>query len=196
MRQCRLAKGSVAVLLLLLVLLAAGATPTHALDTLYVIRHAEKQSDWPEQRELAALQPLSDQGMRTAARFASRLESVRLVAVYASPTTRTLHTGLFTAQAHACALVADERTVDRGAIGAWIDALKAEHPGPGAVLVVGHSNTVPWFFEAMGAQETCDEVLGVTEQSYGRATEGYDSYWEIDLNAHGCESIVRHRIEP
>lgn len=179
-----------------LFLAVSSAAPAPALDTLYVVRHAEKQAGWPVHRELAALQPLSDGGMRTAAQIASRLRGAKIVAVYASPTTRTLHTGLFTAQTHECALTADERTVDRSEIAAWIEGLKAEHPGPGAVLVVGHSNTVPWFFEAMGAGTGCDDVLGVTEQSYGRATEGHESYWEIDLDAQGCEAIVRHAIEP
>ena len=172
------------------VLLSVAAPPARALDTLILVRHAEK-SDWPDDPALNVLQPLSDEGVATARALATHLVDTPILAVYSSRTTRTLHTGLFTARAHEVALVDEPRSADREAISAWIEELRAAHPGPGAVLVVGHSNTIPWYFGAFGADSSCHERLGVTTESYGLATEGYGHLWEIDVDARGCDAIAR-----
>lgn len=183
------------ILLIALFLAASGGT-ARGLDTLYLVRHAEKQEGWPADRDLAAMQPLSAEGLLTAKRIAARLHAAPIVAVYTSPTTRTAHTGLFTALDHQCHLLPDARTIEQGSLEEWIADLQVEHPGPGAVLVVGHSNTIPWFFAALGADPSCHDALGVSEQAYGLAAEGHESYWQIDLSARGCAAIVRRSITP
>lgn len=168
------------------------ATTAHALDRVFLVRHAEKQDDWPPASEISALQPLSAKGLRRAERLAARFADVPLVAVVASPATRTMHTALFPARAHDLEFTVEPRTIERAQIASLLDAWAAEHPGPGAVLVVGHSNTIPWFFEAVGVDAACHDRLGVTAASYGPATEIYDAFWEIDLAAEGCDAVTRH----
>lgn len=175
-------------------LVCALACPAQALDTVYLVRHAEKQADWPADRAVSAMQPLSEAGMRRALALAGRMADVPLVAVLGSPTTRSIHTGLFTARAQGIEIRVEPATIDRTAIADLLAALREEHAGAGAVLIVGHSNTIPWFFDAVGVDASCHARLGVTEESYGLATEGYGGLWEVDLDARGCDAVTRHEF--
>ena len=180
--------------LLPLLALLAFAVPALALDTLWVVRHAEKVEDWPATRVLNAFQPLSDAGIARSRRLAERLSEVDLRVIVGSPTTRALHTGLATAAEHGCELRVDRGTIDSTAIGPWLEALQQEIPGAGAALVVGHSNTVPWFLSAVGASEECFERLGVSGDEGALSIEGYSGLWEIKLDAEGCAAILRHDL--
>ena len=177
------------------VIVLSSPTMALAIDTIYLVRHAEKQAGWPSERELDALQPLAAEGIERAQSIATRLTDAPIVAVYTSRTTRTAQTGLFTALARECPLVIEPRSAEREAIAAWIAQLRVEHPGPGAVLIVGHSNTIPWYLEVAGAEPSCHERLGVSTESYGLATEGYDGLWTIDLDAEGCSAVLRSSLE-
>lgn len=175
-------------------ILTLTAGPARALDTIYLVRHAEKVAGWPDGPGLDPLHPLSAVGMDRADQIAARLAEAPLVAVYATPTTRTLHTALVSADVHGLAPIPQPRLAVREQIEGWIEEVRARFDGEGAVLVVGHSNTIPWFFEAVGADATCFDRLGVTEEPYGLATAFYDGLWEIDLGASGCGSITRHTL--
>ena len=174
--------------------LLAFAVPALALDTLWVVRHAEKAGDWPSTREMNAFHPLSESGIARSRRLAERLSEVDLKVIVGSPTTRTLHTGLAAAAEQGCELRVDRNTIDPNAIGAWLEALREEFPGAGAALVVGHSNTVPWFLSAAGAGDECWERLGVSGNEDAQLVEGYSGLWEIKLDAEGCAAILRHDL--
>src|SRR6187455_2152372 len=100
---CRL-RALPAVLLLLLAVPAAG------LDTVWLVRHAEKAESWPSDRDLDALQPLSREGTARAEALADRLKDAGIAAIYTSRTTRTLATGLPLAAKSKIPLTADDAT--------------------------------------------------------------------------------------
>jgi len=176
---------------LALLLLALLAAPAAALDTIYLVRHAEKVEEWPPDREISALQPLSPEGVARAHALAVRLKDAGLAAVYASRTTRTLHTGLPLAHSAGIPLVADDATIKPDRMAAFLSTLRAKHTQDRAVLIVGHSNTIPELLLQLGAKPECFAKLGITGEPGALLTEGYEGVWKVDVKGEGCGGIVR-----
>lgn len=176
---------------LVFLLLALLAAPAAALDTIYLVRHAEKLEGWPEDRDLSPLQPLSPEGTARAQALATRLKDAGLAAVYASRTTRSLHTGLPLSRAANIPLIADEATTKPDRMAAFLSTLRATHAQDRAVLIVGHSNTIPELLIQLGAKPDCFAKLGITGQPGSLLTEGYDGLWKVDVKGEGCAAIVR-----
>lgn len=175
-----------ACLILLPVLVAA---PAAALDTLYLVRHAEKAAGWPPEQD--ALQPLSPAGTIRAEFLASRLESAGIKAIYTSPTTRTLSTGLPLSLRTGARLFAREDTVKEDRMGPFLAGLRTAHANDPAVLVVAHSNTVPRLLTLLGAVPECFERLGIVRRGDELLIEGYEGLWKVDLRRQGCEAIIK-----
>ena len=133
-----------------LVVLAALAFSTgFALaQTVFVVRHAEKISE-SDQR-------LTQAGHERARRLAKLLGSAGIRAIYATDTERAKDT----AKPLADALKIPITTYDVGAgmakgapdATAFAASLRKDHPKD-AVLVVGHSNTLPAILKALGVRE-------------------------------------------
>src|SRR6185436_11321449 len=103
----------------LLLLLAAPAT---ALDTLWLVRHAEKLEPWPSAFD--TLQPLSREGAVRAEALADRLKDVGIAAIYTSRTTRTLATGHPLATRNKVPLTADDATTKPSEIPPFLAKLR------------------------------------------------------------------------
>ena len=172
--------------LLLLVLLAA---PAVALDNIYLVRHAEKVDFWPD--EIDSFRPLSAAGVARAEALAKRLEGAEIAAIYASRTTRALATAMPLAQAAHIPVVADEASAKPGEMSGFLARLREKHPADRAVLIVGHSNTIPELLVHLGAKSDCFQRLGITGQPGSLLTEGYEGVWKVDLKKQGCEAISR-----
>jgi broad specificity phosphatase PhoE len=78
--------------LIIPVLFLALAAPVAALDTLYLVRHAEKAEPWPA--DLDAFRPLAPAGEARAEARAIRLKDAGIAAAYTSRTTRTMATAM------------------------------------------------------------------------------------------------------
>ena len=124
------------------------AHPAAAQRAVFVVRHAEKQSESNEPGV-----PLSEAGRARANRLAALLKSAGVTAIYSTDFVRTLETA--------------EPLAAR---------LKAEHPRD-TVLVVGHSNTVPPLLKALGCSESIeiaaaqyDDLFAVVPGAGGPAT--------------------------
>lgn len=176
---------------LLLLLLAFFASSAAALDTVYLVRHAEKLEGWPVGRELDAFQPLSPAGTARAESLANRLKGAGIVAIYSSNTTRSLATGLPLAKATGVPLLGDDATIKPDEMAAFFTKLREKHATDKAVLIVGHSNTVPELLVKLGATPDCFAKLGITGEPGKRLIEGYEGLWRIDLKKSGCEAITR-----
>ena len=174
-----------ALLLLLLAIPAAG------LDTVWLVRHAEKADAWPSDRDLDALQPLSREGAARAEALADRLKDAGIAAIYTSRTTRTLATGLPLAARAKLPLTADDATTKPSEIPPFLAKLRERHAGDKAVLLVGHSNTVPHLLAALGAKPECYAKLGIKETPDGPMIEGYDGVWRVELAKQGCAGMAR-----
>jgi broad specificity phosphatase PhoE len=177
--------------LLLLLLLVLLAVPAAALDTVYLVRHAEKAEGWPPGRELDAFQPLSPAGTARAESLANRLKDAGIVAIYSSNTTRSLATGLPLAKATGVPLLADDATIKPGEMAAFFASLREKHAADKAVLVVGHSNTIPELLIKLGATPECFAKVGITGEPGKLLIEGYEGLWRIDLKKDGCAAITR-----
>ena len=177
--------------LLLLVLLAVLLTaPAAALDTVYLVRHAEK-AGWPSDRDLDAFQPLSPAGAARAEALAVRLKPAGIVHVYTSRTTRTLQTGAPLALAASVPITADDASIKPDEMAAFLTRLREKHATDKAILIVGHSNTLPELLIRLGAKPECSRRLGITGQPGSLLIEGYEGVWTVDLKKAGCEGMRR-----
>jgi broad specificity phosphatase PhoE len=174
--------------LLLLVLLTA---PAVALDDVYLVRHAEKADFWPSDRDLDAFQPLSAAGLARAEALSIRFKTAGVAAIYTSRTTRTIETGAPLAHANHIAITADDATARPDEMAGFLARLREKHAADRAVLIVGHSNTVPELLVRLGAKPDCFQRLGITGQPGSLLIEGYEGVWKVDLKQQGCEAISR-----
>jgi broad specificity phosphatase PhoE len=174
--------------LLLLVLLAA---PAVALDNIYLVRHAEKVDFWPSDRDLDAFQPLSSAGLTRAEALAARLKTAGIAAIYTSRTTRTLETGAPLAHATHVPIAADDASTKPDAMSGFLAELREKHAADQAILIVGHSNTIPELLVHLGAKPDCFQRLGITGEPGSLLIEGYEGMWKVDLKKQGCEAITQ-----
>lgn len=125
----------------------ASQVPT---TTVYVVRHAEKDAgEDPD---------LSPRGKLRALALPEALELAELAAIYASPTKRTQQTAAPVAALTGLEVTRMPPTDYEGLL-----QRVRSHAGE-AVLVVGHSNTVPPMLAALGVR---DHVAPLDEGDYG-----------------------------
>ena len=165
--------------------------PAAALDDIYLVRHAEKADFWPSDRDLDAFQPLSSAGLARAEALAARFKAAGIVAIYTSRTTRTIETGAPLAHATHVPISADDATTKPDQMDGFLTRLREKHAADRAVLIVGHSNTVPELLVHLGAKPDCFQKLGITGTPGSLLIEGYEGVWKVDLKKQGCEAISR-----
>lgn len=186
------------VLMLALLLSCVAAPAVQALDTLYLIRHGEKEVPWP--KTLGTYQPLDDAGRQRAAMWADELADIDLkepiAAVYSSPYSRTVQTALPVARALGLTVQVDPASAEKGSIAAFVETLKTQHASDGAVVVVGHSDTIPYFLRHFGADPTCANALTLHTSGAYELIAGYAGLFRVDLNGQGCTAIERREVEP
>jgi broad specificity phosphatase PhoE len=175
----------------LLLAMVLCAVPAAALDTVYLVRHAEKSEGWPQERGLDAFWPLSPAGQVRAEFLASRLENAGIAAVYTSRTTRTLTTGLPLANRIRVPIAANDDSIAQEKMEAFLSAVRGKHLSDKAVLIVGHSNTIPLLLMRLGATPDCYERLGIVKDREMFLIEGHDGLWKVDLRKQGCEALAR-----
>ena len=117
------------------------AAAAAAQATIFLVRHAERADSGGG--GMASDPALSAAGRARAASLAAMLKDARLTAVFATELKRTQQTAAPTAKAHQLTV----STVPAAQTAALVAKLKA---ATGAVLVVGHSNTVPEVIAALG----------------------------------------------
>jgi len=185
----RLRRASVPLLLLLFL-----TAPAAALDTIWLVRHAEKVEDtntnkWPFQD---ALRPLTPEGNKRAETLATRLKDAGIAAVYTSRTTRTVSTALpLVLSSPNIRLIPDDDTIAKDKQADFLAWLRKTHADDRAILIVGHSNTIPVLLEKLGAKPDCYERLGIQQTPQGLMIEGFEGLWKVDLHKQACAAITR-----
>jgi len=168
-----------------------------ALDAIYLVRHAEKAEGWPEaDKALDPFWPLSPAGIARARALPARLAPAEIAAVYASRTVRAFATALPVAEAAGAPLVVDPASTVRPEMDAFLARLRQRHPADRAVLVVGHSNTIPELLRRLGAAQDCFARLGIKATGNGLEIEGYDGLWKVELAKPGCAGMTREASSP
>jgi len=117
---------------------------------IYLVRHGEKAS-------IGKDPALTPQGQLRAQNIATTLHRTGIQAIFSTPTTRTLQT----AQPLAQQLGLTVEHYDPATPKALVEKVKALH---GAVLVVGHSNTLPELVRLFGGEPGAD----IADNEYDR----------------------------
>lgn len=117
---------------------------------IYLVRHAEKATDSKDPS-------LTEQGKARAQNIATILQKAGIVSIYSSTTNRTRQT----AQPLAARSGLEVQTYDPSAPKALVEKVKALN---GAVLVVGHSNTLPELVRLFGGTPGAD----IADNEYDR----------------------------
>ena len=182
---------AIIVLLLCPLVLGLGlaGSPAAALDLIFLVRHAEKMDDWPN--DLDPYRPLTPAGVARAEALAVRLKDEGIAAIYSSRTTRALATGAPLAKATGRPLMADDASTPSAELEGFLTALRQKHAADRAVLIVGHANNIPELMARLGAKPECFEHLGITKKPETLMIDGYDGLWRVDLRKQGCEAIER-----
>lgn len=116
-----------------------------------VVRHAEKASETARDPVLSAV------GQARAASLDSALAALDVSAIIATPFQRTTQTAAVVARRHG--LVPIEVPIGTGGVAAHAAAVAAAARNhPGAVLIVGHSNTVGAIVAALGGAATIGDL--------------------------------------
>ena len=149
---------------LALAVLALPFFAAEATAAVFIVRHAEKQSDANEKEV-----PLSDAGRARAKRLAETLRDSRITAIYSTDTVRTLSTAEPLARAAKLAPILYSASGADGKVdlSALAERIRREHPSDN-VLVVGHSNTIAPLIRALGSAE--EVTVGAQE---------YDGLWIV-----------------
>ncbi|MCA1580655.1 MAG: histidine phosphatase family protein [Acidobacteria bacterium] len=147
--------------LLAIALLIALLPARFAVAAVFIVRHAEKQSEANEKEV-----PLSEAGRARARRLAEVLRDAKIAAIYSTDTVRTRATAEPLARAgRLTPQLYDANGPDAASL---LAARIAKEHGGENVLVVGHSNTVGPLVAALGC---ADEVrVGPRE---------YDGLWIV-----------------
>ena len=147
-----------------------------AVTTVYLVRHAEKDTTPPDDP------PLTEAGKARAQELARVLGQSNIKAVISSQYARTRQTaeplakrlGVEVAALPLRMDMARPREISPASIKEIVDKIQAQ--AGGAVLVVGHSNTVPEVIKALGGdsvpvidEKEFDDLFVVTVYTRGRA---------------------------
>lgn len=119
-------------------------------SVIYVVRHGEKAPAGKDPE-------LNDHGKARAQNIATTLQRAGIASIFSSATTRTRQTAQPLAQRSGL----EVQTYDSAAPKALAEKVKAQH---GAVLVVGHSNTVPELVRLFGGAPGAD----IADNEYDR----------------------------
>jgi broad specificity phosphatase PhoE len=123
--------------------------------------------------------------------LAGRLKDAGIAAAYTSRTTRTLETAMPLVNRTHIPVKADDATTRPDEIMPFLEHVVGGHANDRAVLIVGHSNTIPEFLIKLGATPDCYERIGIVKKADGVEIEGYDGLWKVDLKKQGCAAITR-----
>ncbi|WP_133273045.1 histidine phosphatase family protein [Hymenobacter radiodurans] len=145
--------------------------PSAAVTTIYVVRHAEKETD-PSMTD----PPLTPAGEQRALTLRDTLGSRNVEAVYVTNTARSRATAAPLATALQRTPQVYDKPTDLAA------RILQENKGK-TVLVVGHSNTLLPLVTALGATS---EITAVEDAEY-------DYLFEVKVPPTGTATVVTHR---
>lgn len=174
--------------------------------TVYVARHAERVSD-------AANADLSRHGLERAAALRELTRNAGLAAVWVTDFCRTAQTADPAASALGLPLRVAPTGSRAGGLEGCTPALAAPllplaEPTPPAalgrlilddwrgraVLVVGHSNTVPAIVEALGAPSLCGTLLPRADEGCELAHDAYGDVFIVRVPAAGTPTVEHRRL--
>jgi broad specificity phosphatase PhoE len=184
-RRTKLRRASLAVVWFAAAIAISARTGIENPDpdtTIYLVRHAEKQTAPPNDP------PLTEAGLARAANLAGLLKPLGIKAVFTSQFLRTKETARPLAEAVGATPIVVDMISDRSAPGGIAErSIKAlverilEHRGE-AILVVGHSNTLPLIIQGLGG----GPVPEIPETEF-------DNLFVLTISEKGGVALVRRK---
>ncbi|GAA6136926.1 hypothetical protein NBRC116583_06730 [Arenicella sp. 4NH20-0111] len=147
------------------------ASHTETVQTFYLVRHAEKQSDGTKNPHL------TEQGHQRARYLAQHLSHANITRIYSSDYHRTQET----AKPLADLLGLDVESYDPGQLVEFANTLKEK---TGRILIVGHSNTTPDLTSLLSGKEI--DAMNESE---------YDNLYQV-VSVNGVNEVTRLKIQP
>ena len=144
-----------------------------------IVRHAEKLAGWPG-GAAGAFQPLSEKGLKTAKRLAAFFKKGTVSAIYSSATTRTLHTAFQLAKKLGIQPEIAKACSDTSAIAAFYQTLHKNYGPDDTVVLVSHSNIVPYLLIKAGLPKTCFKKMAFTNWQGWLLTDYYGKLFVIE----------------
>jgi 2,3-bisphosphoglycerate-dependent phosphoglycerate mutase len=157
---------------ILISLLFLGCNAFAQTTTIWLVRHAEKETAAEGKEMMTANDPnLSAEGKLRAEELASALKDQKITAVFSTPYKRTLQTAEPTLKQFK---IAAPETYNAAKLPAFARHLLSFYAGNN-VLIVGHSNTVMPTIQALGGAKPFDTLTD----------DDYDLLFKITIGPYG-----------
>lgn len=158
------------ILLLLLLISLTTNAQNKSLTTIYLVRHAEKLTDDPANKDPI----LAENGEKRAIDLAKVLKKTAIYNIYSTNYKRTMATALPLAQK----LKKDIKIYDLKQLNIEAQAILKDNKGKNA-LIVGHSNTVLEMIEALGGEKPIESI----------SDQEYDYLFQLNILVDGTTDV-------
>jgi len=152
----------------------------YAQPKIYLVRHSEKIEDW--QSDITNYQPLSSKGIETSQKLSKYFDKKNLSAIYSSPVTRTLQTAYTVSKNKKLKIEIAEACNDTSLLDSFINSLNKKYKNSEAVLIVSHSNIIPYFLIKLGLKKEKFDEMKFTKSNNWLVTDYYGEIFIIEQN--------------
>ncbi len=166
-------------------------TTLAAQSKIYPVRHSEKLEGW--ETGLSNLQPLSEEGIKTSKRLADYFKDIPVDAIYSSNTTRTMQTAFYLCKQKNITINVAKASSDTSAINSFLNDLSKEFANDKSILIVTHSNIIPYFLIKSGLTEDKYSEMGFTKYYDWWVTDFYGEIFVIE-NKGDTKKIYRQKF--
>ena len=132
-----------------------------AQSKIYLVRHSEKLDGW--QDGLKDFQPLTEKGIETSKRLADYFKDIPVATIYSSNTIRTLHTAFYLSKQKKLKTEVVKASSDTSSINSFLNELENKHDSDEAVVIVSHSDIIPYFLIKLGLTKDKYSKMGFTK---------------------------------
>lgn len=145
---------------------------------IYLVRHSEKIEDW--QQDITDFQPLNAEGIEASKRLAKYFDKINLSAVYSSELTRTLQTAYYVSKSKKIKIEIAGACNDTSLINSLIKELNKTFGSDKSVLIVTHSNIIPYFLIKLGLAKERFKEMNFTTKNNWLLTDYYGEVFIIE----------------
>lgn len=166
-------------LILFVMILIYSVEPLSAQPNIYIVRHSEKINNW--QNDLGSFQALSIEGIETSKKLSNYFLDKNLTAIYSSKTARTIHTAYYTSQSKKIDIIIEDACSDTSKIDSFLKSLKTKYTKDQSILIVSHSNIIPYFLIKAGLKKEDFKNFEFTKSNKWWVTDYYGFVYKIEL---------------
>ena len=158
---------------------------------IYLVRHSEIIEDW--QKDLKDFWPLNLKGIKTSEKLAEYFKNIELSAIYSSPCTRTLQTAYNVSKSKKTKIETAVACKDTSLLDSFINSLNKKFKKNESVLIVSHSNIIPYFLIKCGLKKEEYPQMNFTKKNNWLLTDYYGEVFIIEQNKNS-NKIYREKF--